>query len=122
MDNPQSSFSSVFPRKDAKHRPSQDIVAAEDAGKLALQAAQAIDDALGSGWYAEHGNKADRAAFVLCRLRRARGGQYRSSEAGDDAVRAALADASPEAVVWLASRAISYMDESGFPEAAEPYL
>jgi hypothetical protein len=37
-------------------------------------------------------------------------------------VRAALGEASPEAVVWLASRAISYMDENGFPEAAEPYL
>ena len=77
---------------------------------------------LGSGWYAEHGNKADRAAFVLCRLRRARGGQWKSSEVGDDAVRAALGEASPEAVVWLASRAISYMDENGFPEAAEPYI
>jgi hypothetical protein len=112
----------IFPRKDAIRRPATDIVAAEDAGKLALQAAAAIDDALGSGWYAEHGNKADRAAFVLCRLRRARGGQWRSSEAGDDAVRAALGEASPEAVVWLASRAISYMDENGFPEAAERYV
>jgi len=25
-------------------------------------------------------------------------------------------------VLWLASRAISYMDETGFPEAVEPYL
>ena len=38
------------------------------------------------------------------------------------AVRAALAEASPEAVIWLASRAISYMDENGFPEAAEPWM
>jgi hypothetical protein len=37
-------------------------------------------------------------------------------------VRAVLADASPQAVLWLASRAISYMDESGFPEAVEPWL
>ena len=112
----------IFPGKDAKHRPGADIVAAEDAGQLALQAAKAIDDAVGSGWYAKQGNKADSAAFVLCRLRRARGGQWRSSEAGDDAVRAALGDADPEAVVWLASRAISYMDENGFPESVEPYL
>ena len=112
----------VFPGKDAKQRPADAIGAAEDAGQLALQAAAAIDEALGSEWYAEHGNKADRAAFVLCKLRRARGGQWRSSEAGDDAVRAALGEASPEAVVWLASRAISYMDENGFPEAAEPYI
>ena len=33
-----------------------------------------------------------------------------------------LAAVSPEAVLWLASRAISYMDESGFPEAVEPWL
>jgi hypothetical protein len=33
-----------------------------------------------------------------------------------------LAAATPEAVLWLASRAISYMDETGFPEAVEPYL
>jgi hypothetical protein len=112
----------LFPRKDAKHRPPDGIAASEDAGQLALQATSAIDDALGSEWYAEHGNKADRAAYILCRLRRARGGQYRSSQAGDNAVRAALADASPEAVVWLASRAISYMDENSFPESAEPYL
>ena len=31
----------------------------------------------------------------------------------------ALAQADPEAVVWLASRAVSYMDETGFPEAVE---
>jgi hypothetical protein len=37
-------------------------------------------------------------------------------------VRIALADASPEAVVWLASRAISYMDENDFPENVERYL
>ena len=34
-------------------------------------------------------------------------------------MRAALAEANPEAVVWLASRAISYMDETGFPDAVE---
>jgi hypothetical protein len=112
----------MFPRKDARQRPADAIGAAEDAGQLALQAAAAIDLAVGSGWYAEHGNKADRAAFILCKLRRARGGQWRSSEAGDDAVRLALSEASPEAVVWLASRAISFMDENGFPESAEPYI
>jgi len=112
----------MFPGKDAKQRPADAIGAAEDAGKLALQAAAAIDDAAGSGWYAEHGSKVDRAAFVLCKLRRARGGQWRSSEVGDEAVRKALEEASPESVVWLASRAISYMDENGFPEAVEPYV
>jgi hypothetical protein len=118
MDNPRS----IFPRKDAKPRPAEAIVAAEDANALAAQATAAIDDALGSEWYAEHGNKADRAAYTLCHLRRARAGQWRSSQAGDDAVRMALAEASPEALVWLASRAISYMDENGFPESVERYV
>jgi hypothetical protein len=113
---------SLFPRKDAKQRPADDIVASEDANKLAREAAAAIDESMDSEWYVEHGNKADRAAYTLCRLRRARSGQWRSPEAGDDAVRAALEEASPEAVVWLASRAISYMDENGFPEAVEPWL
>lgn len=112
----------VFPRKGARRRPSDDLGATEDANMLAAQAPQAIDDAVGSEWYVEHGNKADRAAYTLCRLRRARAGQWQSPTAGDDAVRAALAEASPEAVVWLASRAISYMDENGFPEAAQPWL
>ena len=30
-----------------------------------------------------------------------------------------LEQASPESVRWLASRAVSYMDESGYPEAVE---
>jgi hypothetical protein len=112
----------LFPSKDKKQRPADAIVAAEDAGILAAQATAAIDDALGTEWYAEHGNKADRAAHTLCRLRRARAGQWRSSSAGDDAVRKALAEANPEAVVWLASRAISYMDENGYPDTVERYL
>ena len=33
-----------------------------------------------------------------------------------------LEQASPEAVLWLASRAISYMDETGYPEAVEPWF
>lgn len=118
MDNPRS----LFPRKNTRQRPADDVVAAEDAATLAARASAAIDDALGSEWYAEHGNKADRAAYTLCLLRRARAGQWRSSSAGDDAVRKALEEASPEAVVWLASRAVSYMDENGFPESAEPYV
>ena len=112
----------IFPGKDKRQRPADAIVAADDANALAAQATTAVDDALGSEWYAEHGNKADRAAYTLCRLRRARAGQWRSSQAGDDAVRIALAEASPEALIWIASRAISYMDENGFPESAEPYL
>jgi hypothetical protein len=40
-------------------------------------------------------------------------------EHGDAAVRAVLAEASPEALVWVTSRAISYMDENGYPESVE---
>jgi hypothetical protein len=112
----------IFPRKNTKQRPPDDFVAAEDAGRLAEGAPAAVDAAAGSEWYTEHGNTADRAAYELCRLRRARAGQWRSPQAGDEAVRAALASSRPEAVVWLASRAISYMDENGFPEDVEPYL
>jgi hypothetical protein len=113
---------SLFPRKGAVQRPGDNFAAAEDAGQLANQAPAAIDEAADADWYHEHGNNADRAAYVLCRLRRARAGQRQSPEAGDEAVRAALTQASPDAVIWLASRAISYMDESGFPESVEPYL
>jgi hypothetical protein len=38
-----------------------------------------------------------------------------SPEAGDDAVRLVLAESDPESVIWLLSRAVSYMDEQGFP-------
>ena len=41
---------------------------------------------------------------------------------GDDAVRDALAGVNTGAIVWLLSRAISYMDESGFPEAVAPWF
>jgi hypothetical protein len=41
---------------------------------------------------------------------------------GDEAVRIALGGASDSALVWLASRAISYMDESGFPETVERWF
>jgi hypothetical protein len=113
---------SLFPRKGEVRPTPGDIGAAEDGNKLAGTAPAAVDAAAGAEWYHEHGNEADRAAYALCRLRRARAGQWRSPQAGDDAVRTALGEASPEAVIWLASRAISYLDENGFPESVEPYL
>jgi hypothetical protein len=73
-------------------------------------------------WYRQYGTDVDRAAATLCLLRRARAGERGGPEGGDDAVRAVLASASPEAVRWLASRAVSYLDETGFPEAVEPWL
>jgi hypothetical protein len=96
--------------------------AAEDTARLADQAVAALAGAAGVNWYREAGSEVDRAALTLCRLRRARAGLRGGPEYGDEAVRAALAESDPEAVVWLASRAVSYMDESGYPEAVEPWF
>jgi hypothetical protein len=106
----------------SERRNTRDFVAAEDAGALEEQAGPLLDRAVGVEWYRQYGTDVDRAAATLCLLRRARAGERGGPEGGDEAVRAVLAAASPEAVLWLASRAISYMDESGFPEAVEPWL
>jgi hypothetical protein len=98
------------------------FVAAEDAGQLASDLGPLLERTNGTGWYDEIGSDIDLAAFMLCRLRRARAGVGGSMEHGDDAVRTALAQASPEAVIWIASRAISYMDETGFPESVESWF
>jgi hypothetical protein len=95
------------------------LIAAEDTARLADEASAALAKVTGVNWYRDGGSAVDRAAFALCRLRRARAGLRGAPEYGDEAVRAALAGAPPEAVVWLASRAVSYMDETGFPEAVE---
>jgi hypothetical protein len=100
-------------------RDSSNFVAAEDAGAFADEAAELLERAVGVQWYEQHGTDVDRAALSLCRLRRARAGERGGPEHGDDAVRQILADASPAAIVWIASRAISYMDESGYPDAVE---
>ena len=96
-------------------------VAAEDAARLATGVGSLVEQAEGVPWY-ELGNDADRAALSLCRLRRASAAQSGGSQHGDEAVRIVLAEASPEALVWIASRAISYMDENGYPEAVERWL
>jgi hypothetical protein len=111
-----------LPRDDAKGRDSRYFVAAEDVGRYAEAAGPALEQAIGVEWYTQHGSEVDRAALALCRLRRARAGEKGEPRSGDEAVRLALTEASPTAVVWIASRAISYMDESGFPEAVEPWF
>lgn len=110
-----------IPRRDEPRKPPADFVAAEDAGRYADRATSELDQAFGVEWYERPGNEADLAALTLCRLRRARAGQWGRPQQGDEAVRAALTEASPDALVWIASRAISYMDENGFPEAVEPW-
>jgi hypothetical protein len=98
------------------------FLAAEDALRLREEAAELLDSAVGVEWYEEHGSAVDLAALTLCRLRRARAGEKGSPGHGDTAVRDALYGARPESLIWLASRAISYMDETGFPEAVEPWF
>jgi hypothetical protein len=90
--------------------------AADDAARLAAAVVPLVERAHGAGWY-EIGNDADAALVALCRLRRAGAGKGGSIESGDEAVRQALSQADPEAVIWLASRAISYADENGYPDS-----
>jgi hypothetical protein len=112
----------MWSRGDEKRGESGNFVAAEDAGRLRNEATGLLEGALGVEWYEQVQNDVDRAALNLCRLRRARAGERGSPRHGDEAVRQALSDASSPAVVWLASRAISYMDENGFPEAVAPWF
>ena len=109
-------------RTPGPRKPADDFVAAEDVGRLSQRAAEALERADGVDWYEENGTAIDEAAFALARLRRAQAGLRGGPQFGDEAVRRVLDDASPEAVRWLASRAISYMDESGYPEAVEPWF
>ena len=98
------------------------FVASEDADRLASDVGPLLERAQGVGWYDAIGSDVDLAALVLCRLRRARAGAGGAMEHGDAAVRAALASASPGALAWITSRAISYMDETGFPESVESWF
>jgi hypothetical protein len=89
-----------------------------DIDDLAESVVPLLEVATGATWY-EEGNPVDDAVVALCRLRRAAAGGRGSTEAGDAAVRDALGRAAPGAVVWALSRAISYMDERGYPEEWE---
>lgn len=111
-----------IPGRDERRKAPDYFVAAEDAGRIADEAAPRLDRAVGVEWYEGHGSEVDLAALSLCRLRRARAGEKGRPQHGDEAVRSVLEQASPEALVWIASRAISYMDENGFPEAVEAWF
>ena len=97
-------------------------IAADDAAAAMDAAGDLLEQAIEVEWYDEYGTDVDRAAIALCRLRRAFAGQRGGPQHGDEAVRVLLERASPEAIVWMASRAISYMDENGFPEAVAPWI
>ena len=77
---------------------------------------------LASAGTSSHGSAIDGAALTLCRLRRARGGREGRARVRRRGRPAGPGGVSKPALVWLASRAISYMDESGFPEAVEPWF
>lgn len=111
-----------IPRREERRSEARFFVAAEDAGRLEIEAPQLVERALGVQWYEEIGNDADVAALALCRLRRSRAGMRGGPEHGDAAVREVLASVSPDALAWITSRAISYLDEYGFPEAVERYI
>ena len=111
-----------FPRgRDDRNRADY-FVASEDAGQLKATLGPLVEQAVGVEWYGPFGNDADRAALGLCRLRRASAGVGGGISHGDDAVRSVLESVSPSALVWIASRAISYMDENGYPESVEAFL
>lgn len=98
-----------------KDVPKETNPAFQDAANEAEQVRMLLERAQGIGWY-EADNDVDAAVVALCRLRRAGAGARGHAEAGDAAVRDLLADATPETIVWVASRMVSYMDEHGFPE------
>jgi len=87
-----------------------------DATRLSETVEPLIAEAKGVSWYDTVGSSVDLAVARLCLLRRAKAGELSSTSGGDDAVRTILDRADPEAVAWLLTRAISYMDEQGFPD------
>ncbi len=97
-------------------------IAADDSAAALDAAGRLLEEAIGVDWYEEYGSDVDRAALALCRVRRGFAGQRGGPQHGDEAVRVLLERASPEATVWIASRAISYLDENGFPEAVAQWF
>jgi hypothetical protein len=105
-------------RRDVPQR--ETTPATEDAVLLAGAAVELVDAAASASWYTEPGNAADVAVATLCRLRRAAAGVGGMPEAGDDAVRAVLETADPAALLWVASRLVSYADETAFADLVPP--
>ena len=87
-----------------------------DADRLTDVLDQTIAETKGVGWYDSVGSSIDVAVARLCMLRRAKAGDQLSTAAGDEAVRLLLERSDPEAVAWLLTRTISYLDEQGFPD------
>ena len=87
-----------------------------DAGRLTDSIEQMVGQVKDASWYDSVGSPIDVVVARLCLLRRAKAGELASTSAGDEAVRNVLERSDPEAVAWLLTRAISYMDEQGFPD------
>lgn len=105
-------MSELFGRSD----PRVGDLSKHEAARLEESLVPLIDAAKTSSWYDAPGGDADVAVARLCLLRRARAGAAASAAAGDEGVRMLLLESEHESVVWLLSRAISYMDEQGFPD------
>ena len=111
-----------IPGADQKGRDSSNFVAAEDAGSWPTTPSALLERAVGVEWYdsTEPTSTARRSPSVDCDAR-APASEAAPRPATRPSARSS-ATASPAALLWLASRAISYMDESGFPEAVEPWF
>ena len=105
-------MSELFGRSDQKLTD----LSAQDAERLEESLGPLLDGAYNVSWYDELGSDVDVATARLCLLRRARAGATGSITSGDEAVRLVLSEADKDVVVWMLSRAISYMDEQGFPD------
>ena len=89
--------------------------ALHELGAIAEEIVPLLERANGASWY-EEGNDVDQAVLALCRVRRAGAGARGRAGGGDAVVRDMLGEVDAATVIWIASRAISYMDEHGFPE------
>ena len=92
-----------------------------DLGELSEKVVPLLERANGATWYEDERNAVDIAILALCRVRRAGAGARGTAAGGDSAVREMLEQSDPDSVLWIASRAISYMDEHGFPETLLAY-
>ena len=110
-----------IPLGDENKARSGHFLIAEDVGRLVDEVIPLVERGVGVEWYEQPGD-VDRAALTLCRLRRAASGEKGGPRHGDEAVRAVLSEVSAPALVWLVSRTISFMDESGYPEAVEQWF
>lgn len=105
---------------DNRPAPRETNPALGDLAELSEDVVSLLERADGASWYEDEGNAIDLAVAALCRLRRAGAGGSGTAEGGDAAVRAVLEQVDVSATLWVASRAISFMDEHGFPESVPP--